>query len=285
LRVDYASDLTGSLDLVTGALSQQAQVALRVYIGEDIARPCPACVPADDDPQLGEAGACAGGPDDGKPCNVEALADPSLLAFRGTGLACRPPGTPVGEFTTLASATTGDFVLATSAESPSCRAPGWDDRKCLCDVCDDPAATPCRSSADCPLHDGTPGLCGAGGKRGAATQQNACVDRVCTPTGSDTGVCENGPFDSHCVVQMFRSCLDAAECPVPGDTCMTSPRSCLLDRVALTGIADPLKDQVANPTLVGGFCLGTFGSVAANMAGGFPGPVSYVWPARIVVER
>jgi hypothetical protein len=283
LLIDYESDLTGEMDLVTGALSQKAQVAIRIYSSNEIDRPCPACVPANGDPQLGETGICAGGPDDGQPCTVEALADPSLLAFRGTSLLCRPPGHPIGEFATLASATTGDFVLATSEASPNCRASGWGDRKCLCDVCDDPAATPCHSNADCPSPSGTPGVCGVG-NRGAATQQNTCVDRVCTPTGPDTGVCQSGPSDSHCVVQPFRSCLDDADCPAPGDTCNSSPRSCLLDRIALTGSADPLVGGVANPTLVGGFCLGTFGSAAVNTAGGFPGPVSYVWPARIVVE-
>jgi hypothetical protein len=285
LLVDYVSDLSGTFDLQTGALSEEAEVAIRVHLGDDIARPCSACVPVDRDPELGEAGVCAGGPDEGHPCTVEALADPSLLDFRGTSLACRPSGEPIGRFATRASATTGDFVLATSAASPNCRALGWRDRKCLCDVCDDPEATPCRSNDDCPSNAGAPGVCGAT-SRGAATRQNVCDDQVCTPTGAETGICAGGPAESHCAVQTFRSCSSDADCPTAGDVCGTpSPRSCFPDRIALTGEADLLEQGVAHPTLVGGFCAGTFGSPAVDLAGGFPGPISYVWPARIEIEQ
>jgi len=99
------------------------------------------------------------------------------------------------------------------------------------------------------------------------------------------GVCANGPIDGHCAVQTFRSCATDAHCPVPGDVCTAAARSCFLDRIALTGQADPPEDGVAHPTLVGAFCLGTFGPPAVDLAGGFPGPVSYIWPARLVVER
>ena len=215
---------------------------------------------------------------------MDALADPSFFEFRGTSLGCRPLGEPIGTFETLGRATTGDFALATSPASPDCRAVGWTDRKCLCDVCDDPAATPCNSNSDCPSQGGAPGQCGVT-RRGAPPRQNFCIDQVCTATDGGTGVCQNGPVDSHCAVQTFRSCTDDDECPAPGDTCTSSPRSCFAERIALSGTADAFVDGVAHPTLVGGFCLGTFGSPAANDAGGFPGPVSYVWPTRVSIER
>jgi hypothetical protein len=75
------------------------------------------------------------------------------------------------------------------------------------------------------------------------------------------------------------------DCPTVGDVCgAPSPRSCFLDRIALTGAADTLEQGVAHPILVGGFCAGTFGTPAVDGAGGFPGPISYVWPARIEIE-
>ncbi len=281
--IDYVSDLSGTLDVATGDLSEKAQVSLRVYFGDSLDQPCPACVPPDGDPQLGEAGICAGGPDDGRPCTVEGLADPSFLNVRGTSLACRPHGDPIGRFTTVVAATTGDFVLATSEASPNCGAAS--DRKCLCALCDDPEGTPCHSNADCPSRAGVAGVCGASTQR-FPTLPNECDDLVCTatPTGGETGVCENGPIDGLCAVQTFRSCATDSDCPAPGDTCKATPRSCFLDRIALIGTPDPFEDRVAHPTLVGGFCLGAFGAPAVNAAGGFPGPVSYVWPARIVVE-
>jgi hypothetical protein len=283
LLVDYDSDLSGALDLETGELSQEARVGVRVHLSTDISRPCPACVPSDGDPRLDDTGLCVGGPDEGKPCTVDALADPGFLEFRGTSFACRPEGQAIGAFTTTGGATTGDFVLGVTASSPRCSALGWSDRECLCAVCDDPEATPCRADTNCPTVDERPGVCGVS-SRGLPTQQNFCLDGVCTPTGESTGVCENGPVDSRCARQPFRTCLMDSDCPAPDDTCISSARSCFPDRIELTGSPDAFVDGVAHPTLVGGFCAGTLGSAAVDHAGGFPGPVSYVWPARVVVE-
>ncbi len=284
LLIDYASDFTGTLDLASGDVFEQARVTVRVHLSNQVDQPCPACITPDHDPQLGASGICAGGRDEGQPCTVDGLADPSFLEFRGTSVRCRPSNEPLGEFTSLATATTGDFVLATSPESPNCRANGSTDRKCLCDVCDDAAATPCHSNVDCPAVGDRPGSCGTTNV-GNPTRQNPCEDFVCAAIGDGTGICQNGPIDSHCTVQTFRACETNDDCPVRGDTCTFSPRPCFLDRIALTGTPDVPKEGVAHPTLVGGFCLGTFTSEAANSAGGFPGPVSYVWPAQLEIEQ
>jgi hypothetical protein len=304
----FDSDLTGAVDLATGELTESARVRVGVFSSPMIDEPCPACLPADGDPQLGEAGTCNGGPNAGLPCTVGGLAGPEYGSMRGTSNDCPPePRARLAEFVVDATATTNGVTFGTSAESPDCRAAGFTGLKCQCDTCNDAAGTPCRSNADCPVSGGNPGVCG--GKRcsggtnhgapcsalsecpagycivpGAATAPNACDDGLCTPTG-DGGACLAGPNEARCRIRAYRWCIIDDNCGAD-DTCGDpEPRSCLPDPIALTGTPDPPQNNVAHPTLVGGFCMGPASSGAVNSAAGFPGPTSFVWPAELTFSE
>jgi hypothetical protein len=306
VSIDFTSDLAGTFDLATGALDEAASVRVGVYLGAAIDAPCPVCRTLDDDPRLGEAGRCEGGPASGAPCAVHALAGPAYGRNGATSRDCLPADSArLGSFETVAAATTEDFTMAPSSDGPHCAFPS--DHTCLCDTCNDAAATPCHTHADCPASGGLPGVCGglrclgeadAGtpcasdveclsgrcGRAGAPSRPNACVDGLCTPDDAGGGFCGAGPMDAHCAIEQQRPCFEDLHCPLPGDTCVTAPRRCHPTTIALTGSRDGPAAGVAHPTLVGGFCLGSFGASAVDVAGGFPGPVTYTWPAEIVFE-
>jgi hypothetical protein len=314
VSLDFASDLTGTLDLATGDMSESAMLHASMYSGRSIDAPCPACVPADLDPQLGEAGICQDGPNDGMPCTVEALADPSFQSARGTSTACPSfPGALLGDFTLKFSATTGSVTFGTTAASPSCGASGYETVPCLCAMCNDAANTPCSSDADCPVAGGAPGICG--GKRcftgphdgepceapsdcnggycfraGAPTRPDECYTDAnspagCTGIGSGKAECANGPLDNVCAIQTFRPCVSDGDCPVSGDHCTSRQRACFLDPIQTIGTPDPPADDVAHPVLVGSFCMGTSVSTAINAVSGLPGPVRFVWPAEVSISQ
>lgn len=302
LAIGFASDLTGTYDLATGALSEEAQVGIDVSLDGQIDRPCPACVPEDGDPALGEAGTCAGGEHAGAACTVEGFGDPSLGSLRGTSADCGPGRTAIAHFDTHATATTGTFDLSPLPDSPRCTLYEFIGQRCPCSTCND-GATACRSDADCPATGVAPGICGGryclegrnegqpcssstqcpGGfcsTPGIGTAKNACIDQTCTNIGDGQGVCLEGPVDQHCAIAKLRGCATDADCP-PGDTCIEENRACHPDALTLVGTPDAPSGGIAHPTLVGGFCMAPARSMAVNVAAGFPGPVTYVWPTAI----
>jgi len=124
-------------------------------------------------------------------------------------------------------------TLALSDASPSCRTSGLGGYKCFCDTCDDAAATPCGSDAECvavgatrcggrrclggAVH-GTP--CTTSADCGGApcgtlssTAPNSCNDLVCTPTSDGRGQCTSGPVHLVCgPFATFRGCGSDLEC-------------------------------------------------------------------------
>lgn len=303
VTVDFVSDITGTFDRATGDLSEEAEVAIGVFVGAAADLPCPACVPADGEPSLGEAGTCSGGAHAGAACAVEGLGDPGLGAFRGTSDACGAGINRIAQFHTRASATTGAFDMAPLPDGPRCADFDFAGQTCPCGMCNDPGNTACRSDADCPVVDGVQRTCGGrrcwGGANdgqpctagstcpgggcfvgGEPTAKNACLDQVCTADTDGTGVCAAGPIDTHCAIAKHRGCAWDGDCPA-GDTCVESLRRCHLDPIGLAGTPDAPSAGRAAPTLVGGFCMASAQSASVNNVAGFPGPVTYVWPTEI----
>lgn len=310
--VGFQSDVTGAYDLASGALTYDAAVSIDVYNGSSIDQPCPACVPADGEPALGDAGTCAGGPNAGTACVVEGLGDPAFGALRGTSRVCGAAFAPAGRiahFSTRASATTGAFEMAPASDGPRCNDSPFIGQICPCSTCDDAGQRACHSDSECTRPDGTTGRCGGrrciGGPNDgtpctaqsactggfcstphAILAPNSCLDQTCTPTGDADGggLCLEGPIDTVCAVARHRGCLSDADCPA-GDHCTTDVRRCHPDVVALEGEASPAANGVAAPTLVGGFCMAPAGQMAVNVAAGFPGLVTYVWPTEVELGR
>ena len=298
---------SGILDLATGEFTQDFAALFHVHSGTSITSPCPICVgdPVDDDGVKG--GSCSGGPSGGSACDAQG----STRFFGKTSLDCLPSaGSAIGDLVFDAKqGTTGTKTISTSAESPNCRggAPG---EKCFCDTCDDRAATPCRSNADClavgatrcggrrclgganvgvPCAQGSE--CGGAscGRPGEPPKRNACIGGTCTPnpgdgTDPDDGLCADGPIDQVCSREPFRGCTgDAAcnppplgDCPdcLPDQTCDSHVRECFLDPV-VTRTGTP---GIPSGVFAADFCLGPTSSSAVNSVVGLPGLGTFLIP-------
>ncbi len=209
-------------------------------------------------PSLGELGVCSGGPRSGTTCRVEGLADPGYGSGAGTSRDC-PPAAVLTLMHLAVPVTTGRVTRGTDPGSPNCTASGFSGQKCLC-----------------PSGAGEP------------TRPNACVDDSSTPeVGSkcldvegDDGVCPD-KYDLICADAPWRFCFDAIDCPT--GACVPRRRPCFLDPIVREGSADPPSNDVAEPTLVGAFCMLPVAQAGVNAAVGLPGPAAFVMPARVVI--
>jgi hypothetical protein len=223
--------VTGTTDLTSGASTLQLKAAAGFFIST-----CPTC---DGDPTSYDgvrAGTCSGGRHAGLPCDANGSSNGSTNPFLGNAsLDCPPAGTPITLPPSPLTLTTGTQTRSLSAASPSCRASGFTGMKCFCDTCDNQAATPCSSNADCaavgaaicggkrclgnavnrgaPCQNNSQCPNGACGVPGSPSAPNACADGICTPTVGDDGECMAGPVDIYCgPTATFHGCLNDAEC-------------------------------------------------------------------------
>jgi hypothetical protein len=317
LTVAFDSDMTGTFDVVTGALTESSVLRFGYYLGDSIGTPCPICATVDADPELGEAGTCQLGPNDGAPCTVDGLAHPGYGASRATSFDCPPdPANLVGDFRSTVVGTTGTTSFATSPASPRCSAAGFVTTQCLCGTCNTAGNITCTSNADCPESGGAPGICGgrrclsgpltgtpcsassecAGGScarpgeptkpHGCADDEDSLVEPLCRPVSADVGECVIGPTDQICALQPHRGCTSDIDCQppsgvIPGDVCISRTRPCFLDPIVAVGAPDVPVGGVAHPLLAGTLCLGPTSRSAPNAVVGFPGPARFVFPLEL----
>jgi hypothetical protein len=283
---EIGGSVAGTVNVETGSTGISLPWRLRMGIGFDIPDPCPRCV----------GGLCSGGPRDGQTCTVNGS---SAVFGDALSLDCPPPPPTVEQLMNV-PLTTGAQTEMLSAASPACSATGFTALKCPCDVCDNAASTPCRTSADCVAvgattcggrHCAPPstnlgqlctassecvgGLCAVVGQ---STQPNPCDDGACTPNtppdndSSDEGECAAGPFDGYCAIETYRGCVVASDCPASGDSCTFPARQCftlngaLGNDVSASGVTSP-----TTPTLAGLFCMPPTVASSFNTAFGFPG--------------
>ncbi|MBI3767019.1 MAG: hypothetical protein HY271_00835 [Deltaproteobacteria bacterium] len=306
----FTGNVTGTTDYATGDSAGAAHVVSRVFTGLSLSHPCPRCL-GDATPNDGvKGGTCSGGNNDTKPC--DASGSSPNASFGTTSLDC-PPLDPGGLIATLPidlTNTTGNKTKTLSAAtSPPCTDGTFAGLLCQCDTCNNAAATPCSSNADCGAgicgglrctggtNNGAPcsmaSECPGGGAAcsvpGAATAGNQCdggsTDCFDNPQLGDPNkrTCGTGPSESFCgPVETFRGCTTNAQCGVgvggaPGDTCsVTRFRDCFdngLDTEVVTasGVADPPSGHVSDPTLAALFCIGPTTAGAVNAAAGLPG--------------
>jgi len=219
----YTGSVTGTLNVESGAISTDAVMVERVYTGIAARIGCPRCL-GDGAANDGKRdGTCAEGFDVGGPCDVNGAT--SNPVFGPTSLDCRPqPGGRLSTATYGIGSTTGSLTKTLSASSPSCRAAGFTGDKCMCDTCDNAAASACSSNAECTAvgasvcggkrclggpNNGAPctvaSACGGGacGRPGTATAPNQCDNGAldCAPGGTpgpNDGICQSGPFETFC---------------------------------------------------------------------------------------
>jgi hypothetical protein len=298
--------VTGTIDVSAGtggATSGTGRLTSRVFSAPTTSAPCPRCV-GDGAANDGVAsGSCSFGARNGLPCDAnDTMANPG---WGPTSLDCPPSAAAtIAQLPVDFARSTGSVVRTLGAASPSCRAVGG--RKCHCDTCNNAAASPCESNADCVAvgasicggarclggaNDGQPcslasqcpGATGCG-VPGAATAPNACAggsgDCIAgdnaPATSADDRICASGPVDQACgPTETFRTCGTDADCVVPGDTCAARFRECfddgaVGDSVAATGHADPPVDHRSSSTTVSLACVGATSSAALNGAVGLP---------------
>jgi hypothetical protein len=262
---EIADPISGTLDVESGAATMSVGVTATPHtLTVTPPIPCPQCL----------ANVCDGGVRQGMSCTVHGAS-----SFYGHDLSfdC-PPDRPadVSPFPMKMLLTTGTQTATVGAGSPSCTnaSAASVGLRCMCDTCDNAAATLCFTNADCVAvgatrcggrrclsgpNTGTPcaanSECAGGGcgRIGEPTSPNACDDLVCTPNtppdgGSpNEGICAAGPFELYCTAEPYRGCRFAADCE-PGDTCTSGKlRECFTDNGTVGGTVS--ASGVASPTL------------------------------------
>ncbi len=140
----------------------------------------------------------------------------------------------------------------------------------------------CNNNSACP-GGGVCAECAGGGscnRPGEATQPNSCLDdtataavEACTPQGE----CQVGPVEQVCSEQTYLSCTSVADCPLPGQACISRNRPCYPDNgvigntVTVSGTPDAPCGGISKPTVGTFFCVAPVGATAVNAAGGLPG--------------
>ena len=264
--------VTGTADVESGVSASAVHLISRIFTGATTATPCPKCV-GDATPNDGvRGGTCDSGLNSGQTCDVNGKS-PNVF-FGATSLDCPPTvGGQIAALPIDLTNSTGTVTRTLAASSPSCRAPGFTGLKCFCDTCNDAAAEPCATNADCPDPAGPIGpICG--GKRclggtnpgaacttatecpsgacnvpGTATAPNQCSDATCSPTTGNEGECSAGPFEQFCGPDAtFAGCTTDADCASfttcsggsnPGQPCSTASQcpggTCVAQQTCVIG--------------------------------------------------
>ncbi|MEO6027329.1 MAG: hypothetical protein ABIR79_10735 [Candidatus Binatia bacterium] len=294
------SAISGTVDPTSGDIA-----ATFAFAGDIFVVACPACV---GDPTANDGirgGVCDSGPRLDLACDAQGISVTPWQDLPITSLDCPPnPGSLAGSLSpgpvTFSTATQSRTL---SAASPPCRETGWTGFRCFCDTCNNAAADPCGSNADCPLSGGNPGICGGrrcasganhgtpcstnsecpGGtcnRPGEATKANSCSDFVCedtAPVGDGTGICA-GDGELLCSNHADRSCGNDTDCDDVAGACQFVNRPCFTtsgvigDTVSALGAATPPTLDVSAPTALAMLaCLPPMKVSAINAAAGLPG--------------
>jgi hypothetical protein len=231
--------VTGRVQPKVGCGELQLYLSSMIFLGEEVARPCPVCRD-DATPNDGKRdGRCEGGAASGKPCDAHGTS----TLFGATSNDCEPsPGKSAGELTIdLAPLTTGDAKLEAALTCKTGRG-GKDAARCFC---------------------------------AAQVEANACTGGPCDASGH----CPEGPLDGTCSLAPYRGCRPGTgreDCDAiqPGSgECRIGTRPCFRDTITARGRCDP-----HTPTYVAVFCVPQTRAAALNSAAGLPGPARLVLP-------
>jgi len=300
---EISGGVSGTANVETGEFASNVLLTSRVFLSPNVAEPCPRCNGdgASNDGQ--RDGTCSAGLRSGMPCDVNGTT--AVPSFGSTSLDCLPMGSPIADLPIDLSGSSGIESLVISEDSPNCQLGAASSLHCPCAVCRNNTSLPCKTDADCGGGAGTCGglLCLGGanngdpcstlgvgdpacagapcGVPGQPTQPNNCTDANCTPISGSTreGQCVVGPFDNHCAIETFRGCSfgNPANCPAPGDTCISEARPCFLDNgvvgseIVAQGDANPPVNGVSTGIFATTFCIANTSASAVNLAAGLPG--------------
>ncbi len=300
------SPITGTANIAeTGTHAGEGASTLElissVHNGLGATNPCPKC-DGDATARDGLAqGTCNGGPRNGMPCDTAG----TNVYFGTTSIDCPPASAAnIGDLRVrFDQATTGTTSMSTNR--PCTGTSG----NCFCNTCATPEGEGCNSNADCPsgivcggrrcvggANNGTVctnnSQCASGScnRPGTPTARNACLGtcepNASDPTNSTDGLCTEGPVDSVCNLEPYRSCTNDVDCNPPpagncndcfaGQTCEAQTRQCFLDPIVRTG-----TPGTQTSVLAATFCLPPTRSDSINNVAGLPGPGAVLQPTRI----
>ena len=258
----FNGSVSGVANVESGEAATTAFLTATVYNGIAVDNPCPRCV-GDGAINDGTAGGtCDAGTRVGLACDANGSV-PNRPDFGSTSLDCPlAAGGIIAALPINLTNETNPVTKTLSASSPNCgaAAPG---QKCLCQTCNNAAATPCFTNADCSAvgattcggnrciggtNNGNPctgladcpsGLCA---RPGEPTKPSACLDDTagtpgaldCVDTGpvDGEGECTSGPITQNCSVasgHAQRGCTSDADCAPGGPgSCQSANRLCFL---------------------------------------------------------
>jgi hypothetical protein len=260
----FNGSITGTANVESGEAVTTAFLTSRVYNGLLLDAPCATCSDMGGINDGVAGGTCNGGTRDGLACDANGFVF-NRPDFGRTSLDCPlPVGGLIATLPINLSNETNTVTRTISSASPNCgqSAPG---QKCMCQTCNNLAATPCFTNADCTAVGATicggnrciggtnaGGPCsgasscpsGACGRAGEPTKPSACLEGTanpdnnidCVDRGDGEGECVSGPLTSACSVasgHAQRGCLSDGDCgDTPGSgapgSCETTNRLCFL---------------------------------------------------------
>jgi hypothetical protein len=264
----FNGPVSGTANIESGEAVTVANLISKVYTGPSD-NPCPRCSDAGfNDGTAG--GTCDSGPRAGLACDANGFV-PNRPDFGNTSLDCPPPPGNIAATLGIDLSNKTDPVTKTlTVNSPNCS--DGSGTKCLCETCNNAAATPCSSNADCTLvgaticggrrciggpNDGGPctaaggatacpsGLCGWAGE---PSKPSACLDDTSTPGVFDCadtspvdgeGSCLKGPVTKTCSVASGhgqRACGTYDDCGGGGGSCVAASRACFLTGTLAPGL-------------------------------------------------
>jgi hypothetical protein len=234
--------VSGTVQPVSGCGELALYLTSTVFLGNDVAHPCPTCR---DDPTPNDGkkdGRCVGGATDGQSCDVNG----TTKLFGGVSNDCVPPQDKnAGELTIdLAPLTTGESKLEATLV---CKAAiGKDAARCFC---------------------------------AAQTEANACSDGRCDGSGRCKeapldGACSGAPYRG-CLPGTGKEGCENVE--KGSGECIDSLRPCFGETLTAHGQCDP-----QHPTYAAVFCAPQTRAAALNATAGLPGPARVVLPLERV---
>jgi hypothetical protein len=294
LTEEITAAVLGTTNVEQGSLTAQVPLRTDIYNGVAVDNPCPRCT---GDATAGDGikgGTCDAGPSAGLACDAGPTTD-DRPDFGRTSFDCSLSSASLIASLALSSSpivvSTGTSTRTLSTANPTCKAPGWGGSRCFCDTCNNLAAEPCSTNADCPISGGNPGVCGGsrcvggtnagapctintacpgGGfcnRPGEPTRPHGCVDDTSTagPICDDSdldgvGQCVDGPSGGICTIasgHAQRSCSSNLDCGGGAGTCVNENRPCFPDggviggTLSVSGTATPPVSGVADPVEIG----------------------------------
>lgn len=303
----FREDVTGTVDVDTGAGRSSVRLASVVFLGVSVLEPCPSCggtctapagkvglpcsVDLDCDNSIGDGsgvcgnfdpvpddglrqGTCRAGANDGQPCDAGVRHESFPAPGGGRhSLDCFPSNGLNVSGTGLRIDLDQSTTTSTLSVGITCGFPPFVVDECHCGQCSGATSIPCNSDAICAAAGA--GTCVRAGNNDPLPNQCA-VDGLCNAVGGGEGVCNQGPNDKFCdgVVRAngegFIACQNQADCDaytIAGNCALTKGRECFLDTIVASASPHPRY-----PIASAAFCIGKTSNGGINSVAGLPGP-------------